>query len=130
MTAPAQNYFAAIFKRPEATNVRITASYSATTGSQIVINGSADMDTEFIRILGYKTISVTAASTAKWGSARLRVALVLDTTGSMASNHKIDALKTATKNLLTQLQSAASVDGDVYVSIIPFSKDINLGSNN
>ena len=34
-----------------------------------------------------------AASTAKWGSTRLRVALVLDNTGSMADNGKIDALQ-------------------------------------
>ena len=38
------------------------------------------------------------------------------------------ALKTATKSLLTQLQSAADQNGDVYVSIVPFSKDVNVGS--
>jgi len=32
------------------------------------------------------------------------------------------------KSLLAQLQSAASSPGDVYVSIIPFSKDVNVGS--
>jgi Flp pilus assembly protein TadG len=127
----AQSYFAAIFKRPDATNPRIiAATYSASEGSEVVVTASADMDTEFMRILGYKTMNLSATSTAKWGSARLRVALVLDTTGSMSSSGKIDALKTATKNLLAQLQSAASVDGDVYVSIVPFSKDINLVSSN
>ena len=58
------------------------------------------------------------------------MALVLDNTGSMADDGKMTALKTATKNLLTQLQGAASVDGDVYVSIIPFSKNVNLGPAN
>jgi uncharacterized protein YegL len=52
---------------------------------------------------------------------------VLDYTGSMADAGKITALKTATKNLLTMLQSAAANNGDVYVSIIPFSKDVNVG---
>jgi len=33
-------------------------------------------------------------------------------------------------NLLTQLKTAAAKDGDVYVSIIPFSKDVNAGSTN
>ena len=42
----------------------------------------------------------------------------------------MDALKTSTKNLLTQLKSSASTDGDVYVSIIPFSRGINVGSSN
>ncbi len=65
-------------------------------------------------------------STVTWGMTRLRVALVLDNTGSMASSSKMTALKTAAKNLLTQLQSAASQNGDVYVSIIPFAKDVNV----
>ena len=68
-----------------------------------------------------------APPTTKWGSSRLRVALVLDVTGSMASDGKMTALKTATKNLLTQLKSAATQNGDVYVSIIPFNKDVNVG---
>ena len=126
----AQSYFLALFTRPEAKNVKFTTSYSTSGGSSVVVNGSADMDTDFMAILGYKTITVTGTSTAKWGSTRLRVALVLDTTGSMASDGKIDALKTATKNLLTQLQGAATTNGDVYVSIIPFSKNVNLDPSN
>ena len=53
-------------------------------------------------------MTVTSSSTVKWGSSRLRVALVLDNTGSMADSGKITALKTATANLLTQLQNAAT----------------------
>jgi hypothetical protein len=77
-----------------------------------------------------KNITVSGSSNTKWGTTRLRVALVLDNTGSMADAGKITALKSATKNLLTQLQGAASQNGDVYVSIIPFSKDVNVGSSN
>ena len=86
------------------------------------MSASADMPTVFMSILGFKTLTVTGSSTAKWGSVRLRVALVLDNTGSMADNGKIGALQTATNNLLTQLQGAATTNGDVYVSIIPFSQ--------
>ena len=129
MKGLAETYFAGLFKRPDATNPKVSATYSATLGSQIVISASADMDAEFMRMLGFRTINLTATSTAKWGASRLRVALVLDTTGSMASDGKIGALITATKNLLGQLQSAASVDGDVYVSIIPFAKDVRIENN-
>ena len=48
----------------------------------------------------------------------------------MASDEKIDALKTASHNLLSQLQSAAVHPEDVYVSIVPFSKDVNFGADN
>ena len=126
----AQKYFNALFTRPEATGVTITASYTTTGGSAIVVNGSANVPTVFLGIIGYQNIPVNASSTAKWGSSRLRVALVLDNTGSMASSGKMTALKSATQSLLTQLQSAATINGDVYVSIIPFTTVVNVGTAN
>jgi Flp pilus assembly protein TadG len=129
LQANALKYFTALFTRPEAKSVTITASYTTTGGSQIVVNGSANVPTSFLGIIGYQNIAVNGTSTAKWGSSRLRVALVLDNTGSMADDGKITALKSATKSLLTQLKNAAGTDGDVYVSIIPFSKDVSVDPN-
>jgi Flp pilus assembly protein TadG len=126
----AVKYFTALFTRPEATNVAITASYTTSGGTSVVVNGSTSVPTALLGVIGYNTITVTGSSTAKWGSARLRVALVLDNTGSMADDGKMSALKSATNSLLTQLQAAASVNGDVYVSIVPFVKDVNLGASN
>ncbi len=125
----AQNYFNAIFNRPEARNVQVSATYSTTGGSSLSVTGSADVPTTFLGVLGYNEIPVSDSSTAKWGSSRLRVALALDNTGSMADDGKLGALQTATKSLLTQLQSAASVDGDVYVSIVPFVKDVKIDTS-
>jgi Flp pilus assembly protein TadG len=84
-----------------------------------------------LKLVGMSTsFPVGAHTEVVWGNSRLRVALVLDNTGSMSQSGKIGALKTATANLLTQLQNAANVNGDVYVSIIPFVKDVNVGSSN
>ena len=126
----AQNYFTALFNRPEAQNVSITATYTTNGGSQVVVSGSANVATNFMQVMGFHTLNVTGQATAKWGFSRLRVALVLDNTGSMAESGKIDALKTATNNLLTQLQGDVQQAGDVYVSIIPFVKDVNVGPSN
>ena len=76
------------------------------------------------------TINIAATTTSTWGNTRLRVALVLDNTGSMASSNKMTALKTASQNLLTQLKSAAITPDDVYVSIVPFNKDVNVDASN
>ena len=80
--------------------------------------------------MGFSYLPLNVSSTVKWGNRRLRVALVLDNTGSMADNNKIGALKTATNNLLTQLKNAVVNNGDVYVSIVPFVKDVNVGPVN
>src|SRR5947209_9372886 len=122
--------FFAQFNRSDAKSVVVTASYDTTNGSALTLAASGAIDTTFTRVMGINQLNVGSSSTIKWGNQRLRVALVLDTTGSMASAGKIDALKTATKNLIDQLKAAASVNGDVYISIIPFSKDVNVGSSN
>jgi Flp pilus assembly protein TadG len=126
----ADAYFKALFTRTEATGVTVTATYSTTGGSKIVVAANANVKTQFMGLMGMTQMAVGVESMAMWGNSRLRVALVLDTTGSMNSDGKIDALKTATKGLLDQLKAAAAKDGDVYVSIIPFSKDVNVGATN
>jgi len=126
----ATNDFNALFTRTNAKNVTVTANYSTTSGSQLVLNGSATVDTNFLSVLGIDTIHIAASTTSTWGNTRLRVALVLDNTGSMASSGKITALKTASQNLLTQLKSAAVTADDVYVSVIPFGKDVNVDPSN
>jgi Flp pilus assembly protein TadG len=126
----AQKYFLALFTRTEAQNVTVSASFTTTGGTAVVMGATADVPTSLLGIIGYNTITVTTSSTAKWGSNRLRVALVLDNTGSMAQAGKMPALQAATKSLLTQLQNAGTTNADVYVSIVPFVKDVNLDSSN
>jgi Flp pilus assembly protein TadG len=126
----ATKYFLAQFNPPGAQNRAVTVSYSANGAKQLTLNGSASVPTTFAAILGIKRINLDATSTTVWGGARLRVALVLDNTGSMAQKSKMSALKTATNNLLSQLKAVATVDDDVYVSIIPFVKDVNVNPVN
>jgi Flp pilus assembly protein TadG len=126
----ANDYFKALFNRPQATGLTVAATYNTSAGSQVVVNASSNVKANFMGLVGVNTMKVAVDSQARWGNTKMRVALVLDTTGSMAQDGKIDALKTATKSLLTQFQTAATTNGDVYVSIIPFSKDVNVGKTN
>ena len=128
--AEATTYVNALFTANNAKNVTITAAYSTTAGSELVLTGTATVQTSFMSIFGIDNINIGASTTSTWGNTRLRVALVLDNTGSMSQSGKITALKTATNNLLTQLQSAVVNPGDVYVSIVPFVNAVNLGATN
>src|SRR5829696_7942567 len=101
-------YFQAMFNHPDAKNIVLTPNYSTTGGSQLTIAVSGSMDTTFMNVLGLSKIDIGSTSTVKWGNKRLRVALALDNTGSMAMAGKIEALKTATNTLLTQLKDAAT----------------------
>ncbi|MCW5688539.1 MAG: TadE/TadG family protein [Pseudolabrys sp.] len=130
LNTKAKNYVQAMLNQPQAKDITVSAAYTSDGGSKVVVNGSASVPTVFMGVIGINNVTISGSSTTAWGTTRLRVALVLDNTGSMDSDGKMTALKTATKNLLTQLKGAASVDGDVYVSIIPFAKDVNIGAGN
>ncbi len=125
----AENYFNANFSNSELQNLVLKASYKP-TGPSVTISASAKLPTDFMGIIGTKDVPIGRSSTTVWGEAKLRVALALDNTGSMSSSGKMTALKTATHNLLTQLKNAGTVNGDVYVSIVPFVRDVDAGASN
>ena len=106
---------------------------SSTTNKLVLdVSGSYTMGLGgVLKLVGLNTtFTVGAHSEVQWGNSRLRVALVLDNTGSMSQSNKIGALKTATTNLIAQLQAAASTNGDVYISIVPFVNTVNVGASN
>jgi Flp pilus assembly protein TadG len=132
LSQSATAFFMANFSNhPEAQNVAVTASYGqGPSGFTVTIGATATINASFLGLMGFSQIPLSTTGTVNWNSAKLRVALALDNTGSMSSSGKITALKTASHNLLDQLKKAAQADGDVYVSIIPFSKDVNAGASN
>jgi Flp pilus assembly protein TadG len=132
VASQAQSYFNALYTNTDASAVTITATYtnSATAGSTILLNGSSTVATQFMKTVGFSQLGINTSSTTTWGTTKMRVAMALDNTGSMADNGKMTALQTAAKNLVDQLSALATNTGDVYISLIPFAKDVNYGSSN
>jgi Mg-chelatase subunit ChlD len=131
LAASASSLFTAQFARPEAQNVSVTYQFTAPQqGSfSLKLTSSATVPAHFSGLLGSPQITISATTEIIWGIKRLNLALALDNTGSMASNGKMTALKTAAHNLLNTLQAAAKKPEDVKVSIIPFATDVNVGIN-
>lgn len=123
--ADALAFFAAQFNEPKIGTPPVTA---VVTNSTLALRSTFQMPASFLPVIGINTVSVSAAAQTAWGITRLRVALALDNTGSMASAGKMAALKTATLNLIEQLRGNARNDGDVLVSIVPFAKVVNVGT--
>ena len=126
----AQQVFNALFVRPEVENVSIQTEFSSPQQGNFVlkITGRATISTHLIKLLGHSQFNFSADSEVLWGIKKLNLALVLDNTGSMASNAKMTNLKVAAHNLLTTLQNAANAPGDVQVAIVPFAVDVNVGT--
>jgi len=136
INSTAQAYFTALFTNKEAKGVTVSATYTnaqSSTGSTISITGSGNITTDFMYLFGHPTMDFNTATTTAWGNSRLRVAMVLDNTGSMAQAGKMTALKnasTGTGGLIDQLSKIAQNPGDVYISVVPFAKTVNVNSSN
>jgi Flp pilus assembly protein TadG len=133
IAAKAQAYFTALYTNKDATlSGPVTATYTANSsmGSTIQVNGSAGVTTDFLKVAGFPNINFSTSSTAAWGNVRMRVAMALDNTGSMADDGKMPAMQSAAKALVDQLSALAKNNGDIYISIIPFAKDVNVDDSN
>jgi Flp pilus assembly protein TadG len=135
IAAKAQAYFTALYTNTDATLAGpVSATYSANSamGSSIQVNASGSVQTDFLRIQGFNfpNINFHGSSTAAWGNVRMRVAMALDNTGSMADDGKMPAMQKAAKALVDQLSALEKTKGDIYISIIPFAKDVNVGASN
>jgi len=132
----AQSYFSALYTNKDATPNPITATYtqgSGSTTSTVAIMASGSIVTDFMKVAGFPTLNFSTNSTATWGNVKMRVALALDNTGSMSANNKIGALKSAvagTGGLIDQLSALVKTQGDVYISVVPFAKTVNVGATN
>ena len=76
--------------KPSRSQINATYTQNSGNGSTILVNGSGTIDTGFMRVVGFPTMDFKTSSTSAWGNVRMRVAMVLDVTGSMA-NERQDA---------------------------------------
>jgi Flp pilus assembly protein TadG len=130
LNARAVQVFNVNFPSGKADNVSVSATFTQTNGAVIAASASGTVPMTFLNLAGISSETLSVTSKSAWSSKRLRVALALDNTGSMAYSGKMSALKTATNNLLDQLKSQSTTSGDIYVSIVPFNRDVNIGASN
>lgn len=124
----ANQYFQALFNRPEAGTITITPVFSKADGSfSLKVTGTGSVPTRFMNLVGQSKMDIASSTEVVWGTKRLELALALDNTGSMGSANKMTELKKATKTLLETLKKAAPTTESIKVSIIPFATDVNVG---
>jgi len=125
MTARAQKFFYANYPDDELGTV--TSLNVAVTGENLVtVSGSARIETAFMGLFGINYLDVSVNAEVTRESKGLEIALVLDNTGSMASNGKIAALKTATNELIGILFGDQNTPSHLKMSLVPFSQTVKV----
>ncbi|MFZ4541156.1 MAG: pilus assembly protein TadG-related protein [Rickettsiales bacterium] len=94
----------------------------------LTITASATLPTTMTKIFGRSSVQVNATTEVTRSNKGLELALVLDTTGSMAGS-KLSALQTASHDLLDILFGDDAVGENLWVGIVPFSQSVNIGNS-
>ncbi len=97
------------------------------SGGRIQVSARANFDPYFVDILGIDIINVYAQTTVSREIRGLEVAMVLDVTGSMATNNNIGALRTASTNFINILFDRAVYDDNIKIGLVPFATAVNVG---
>ena len=106
--------------------------------SIVTLNATASLPTTFMKIFGRNTMQVAAQTEITRETTGLEVSVVVDITGSMNEEvggspvdhtHKINALRTAGKDLINILFGSHATVDDLWVGVVPFSQTVNIGTD-
>ncbi len=95
-------------------------------GTSVKIDAMADTKMAFGGLFGYSDWAVQAASTADIAYANYEIALVLDTTGSMAGG-KLTAMKDAVDGMIQSMSAQINNKDRLKFSLVPFATFVNVG---
>ncbi|RST82131.1 hypothetical protein EJC49_23620 [Aquibium carbonis] len=98
------------------------------TGTRVTVEAPSREDVHFAGILGYDSWGVSASSSADIAFNRYEIALVLDTTGSMAGG-KLTAMKDAVLGLVDTMSSQIKDKDKLKFAVVPFANFVNVGGH-
>ena len=124
-----KEYINASYKPSAGTSNDITVNL-AITNQAITITATHAVPTAIMGLFGAGSSTLTTTSEVKKAMRPVELTLVMDTTGSMATNNKISGAKTAAKSLLTTLYGGSLAQAPqsefIRVSLVPFAGAVRL----
>ncbi|EEW24542.1 pilus assembly protein TadG-related protein [Rhodobacter ferrooxidans] len=88
---------------------------------------AADTNPFFMQMVGIDSFDAKAASTAEQRISNVEVSMVLDISGSMASNSRLTRLRPAAKEFIDTVINGSD-PGRVSISVVPYNAQVNLGA--
>ena len=124
----AQSYFKANYPAEE---LGVPGKLDMTIkGKVISLSASAKVDTAMMNLVGYREMTVAASTEVTRKIRGVEIVMVLDNTGSMKNGGKIEALKTAAKDLVDILFGDEQTPPFLKVGLVPFAAAVNVGKGN
>ncbi|MBW6526129.1 hypothetical protein KZ813_04705 [Sphingomonas sp. RHCKR7] len=137
-TKQVDSYFDGNFPRSPSymgtTNVTVTPTFAVVNGVNVTtVNAAATLDMSFMRLFGFRDVTMRATAKAELQPRTLEVMVVLDNTGSMKdylSNGKtrITALKEAANSFVDILFQGGTQRKDLALGFVPYDITVNVGN--
>lgn len=129
LEAVAQKYLAVNFSDGNlGTTVTNVTTVLSNNDQLLTITATATQPTTFMKIFGRDAVDLQAETEITRTNKGMELAMVLDTTGSMAGS-KLTALKNASHDLLDILFGDETTAENLWVGVVPFSQAVNVGTS-
>ena len=109
--------------------VVVTNEISTVTHRLVEASASITIDTYFMKMFGVDDLDLIVLSSAEENVPHVEVSLVLDISGSMGDDGRLEYLIPAAKDFVTQMLAAndATDPNRVSISLIPYNMHVNAG---
>ncbi len=108
----------------------VTGATINVRNGQLILRANITVPTAFVSLVGVPTVTAGLVSEATRKRLNLEVAMVLDNSGSMSSYSRMTRLKAAANSAVDILFDNQTTQPNVFVSIIPFTAYVNVGTAN
>ena len=95
----------------------------------ITMAATAQVTTVFGGFIGVNEVTVAANTQVTRDTRGMELVLVLDSTGSMASDNKMENMKDAAEDLVEIVYGDEETNTNLYVGVVPFVTTVNVGSD-
>ncbi|SLN36439.1 TadE/TadG family type IV pilus assembly protein [Oceanibacterium hippocampi] len=115
------NYMGATLSTP-------TITANEATGT-VTVSATASISTTFLRVLGIDNMTVQSRTVVERADRGLELVLVMDTTGSMDSDDKLEDMQAAAHELLGILYGEKTSIDNLWIAVVPYISAVNVGAS-
>jgi Flp pilus assembly protein TadG len=94
---------------------------------RVAVTARQTMPTTLMKLARINTMNLQTYAEASRGGSNVEIVLVLDNTGSMGRDGKLESLQSAAVELTDILFGSETISDSVKMAIVPFSVSVNVG---
>lgn len=128
--AKVDSYFKANLSAEQYLEIKNIKVEIPSSKEKVTVTATGKHPTSLMQVAGIKNLTYEPKSVVNAPTGNAEIMMVLDTTGSMSVDGKIDALKVSASTFVEDLLEANDIRERVKIGITPFARYVNVGLDN